>query len=392
MDAERWIDLSKKTLKKTQQPQNLMEKMFMSRVGALPLLAHFGQVPLCRLSACVTEQVWHKPEPYWFICHDSITWGHADAGKGGFVTASCPGRCRFCFSLCHTTSVRCATWNNTARYSSNSKYLRKGAVPLDHVLSASIAVTALARGRREVNAHVLTSCNCWKVKVQYILKNTRIFFFPFVLQDTKFPSLGFATKKVTTEDCCLCQLDYIKMLMKAHLMHLPGFRKAILLRESLLLLSSVTVKWEQTVHWSVNTEQHSPVSAHVFVTANIPMYSMIGNRRKNSTLTLDGCIYLCGTMKHCLGVLRCASFPLCLQQKACLKMTWGPKFHLQLFLYEHEPMPALNITSICFEPADHFRKKINEDDDVLEAIGLNCRHMCIETFPLLFYSELCDRV
>lgn len=49
------------------------------------------------------------------------------------------------------------------------------------------------------------------------------FFFAFVLQDTKFPSLSFATKKVTIEDCCLCQLDYFKMV-KAHLMHLPEFR------------------------------------------------------------------------------------------------------------------------------------------------------------------------
>lgn len=55
------------------------------------------------------------------------------------------------------------------------------------------------------------------------------------------------------EDCCLCQLEYLKILMEAHLVHLPArvgclFRKAFLLRESPLLFRGVTAEWEQTVH------------------------------------------------------------------------------------------------------------------------------------------------
>lgn len=83
-----------------------------------------------------------------------------------------------------------------------------------------------------------------------------------------------------------------------------------------------------------------------------------------------------------LGSFRCAAlYSACTQRpiwKWCEDRTFiYGELYIQIFLYEHEPMPEWNITLIHFKLADHFRKKIN--DDVLEVAGLNCGHIYIET-------------
>lgn len=80
---------------------------------------------------------------------------------------------------------------------------------------------------------------------------------------------------------------------------------------------------------------------------------------------------------------RCVCFTLCLHQKAFSKRKWGQKLHLQGGIYKDISIWTWTYAWVkyqieCFELAEHFRKKIN-DDDVLEVTGLNCGHTCIET-------------
>lgn len=52
----------------------------------------------------------------------------------------------------------------------------------------------------------------------------------------------------------------------------------------------------------MKAEQCGPVNTPVSVTVNTPTYSTVSSGIKKSELTCKGHSYLCGAVKHCLGL------------------------------------------------------------------------------------------